>query len=518
MQSRSGAVAIFLALCAAFMFAVVLLNGLLGGVFYDTDHFGDTLFMLGAGWRVHEGLTPATDFGHFYGGVLEQGLGLSMKLLGPGVFSFDYFTLLLTLVLGGLAWLALHRQMSAAGLAALGLLIAVLLLTRYPLENGQAIHRVVSTHSFLYNRFGLAIVVIAGLFAALPGPDRRAEILGGIILGALAAVVMLVKPTFAILVPALLLGLLIQGRWSALAGLLAGLVLALLALDPVLARWQASFAYAQAHVGQQDDSNLRALIRKAVQVPMAQPIALALSLAAVGYLLWQRRRIAAVLALLVVAAAGVGMTATMGGNGNLGQLALPIALLVGLAAAEIATRDGLPQAAALRAMAFCALAGFALPHMANLLAAAAEGYRERGALLIAQGPYSRYLSQPDELPENFPGVTQYQLLAEGVEVLSAMGDAAQWGIVADQGVSFEHALLARPVPGWPLWQRLTAPEFVSGVPMPTQADVVLLGRNDSDPALRRRILDKMGEDFAPCRSSAHWDIHVRRSSNIPGCD
>ena len=314
-----------------------------------------------------------------------------------------------------------------------------------------------------------------------------------------------------------MLGLLIQRRWHALAGLAVGLAFVILLLDPTLARWQASFAYAQAHVGQQDGSDIKSLIRKSVQVPLAQPIALTLSLVALGYVLVRRFSPGTVLAVLIVAAAGVGMTATMGGNGNMGQLALPITIFVGLAAAEIATRSSFSQAPALRLMAFCALAAFALPHAANLLAAAAEGYRDRDKMLITQGPYSRYLSEPEQLPPNFSGGTQYEMLADGIAALSAMGDASQWGIVADRGVSFEHALLARPVPGYPLWQRISAPEFAPDQPFPPQADVVLLGRDDSDPAVRDVISGKIKDTFVLCKTSTYWEIHVRRSSNIPGC-
>lgn len=517
MISKEKWIVAFFMICTAVMAAVVLLNGLLGGTFYDTDHFADTLFMLGAGWRVHEGLTPATGFGHFYGGLLEQGLGMTMRFLGPGIFTFDYFTLLLTLIITGLAILALHRRMSVTGLAALALMIAALLLTRYPLESSGAIFRVVSTHSFLYNRFALAIVAIAGLFVALRAEVERDDILGGMIVGILAGAIILVKPTFIIMPPAIALGLLIQRRWQALAAFLAGLVLVILLLDPDLARWRASFVYAMAHVGQQDGNNLNALIRKAIQVPLAQPVALTLSLAAAGYLLVKRISLATILAVFILAGVGIGMTATMGGNGSLGQLALPITIFVGLAAAEIASRRGLDQAPVLRAMAFCALAGFTLPHMVNLLAAAAEGYRERNAMLIDQGPYARYLSQP-EPSENSLGGTQYQMLADGIKVLNAMGNASQWGIVADEGISFEHALLARPVPGYPLWQRSTAPEFAPGNPFPPEADVVLLSRNNSDSPVRDLIGHKIREDFKLCRTSAYWEIHVRQSSNIPSCD
>ena len=500
--------------CIALMVCTVLFNALLGGVFYDADHFSDSLFILGAAWRSYEGLTPAVDFGYFYGGVLEDGLAMTMRLLGHGVFTFDYFTLLLTLGLGVAVFLILGRGMSRAGLAVVLLLVTVLMLTRHPLEYGHAVSTIVSTHSFLYNRFGLVVVVIAGLHVALPSTTRNEEFLGGVMVGLLVGLTALVKPTFAILAPAVIAGLMLQRRWSALTGAGTGMVGAILWLDPQLARWRGALTYSMEQIGEDRAARLDYVLLKAVRAPLVQPLATFLAVMAIGYLLVRRVSVPSALGMLLVAISGVGMTATMGGH--IGQVILPITIMISLTAAEIANQRGLEQRGPLRVLAFCMVAALALPHTANLLAAALEGMRKQHELLLTQGPYARYLSMPYR-PEDAVPVSQYQMFADGVAELSAMGDASQWGIIADQGISFEYALMAKPVPSYPLWQRATAPELAADQPLDREVDIVMLGRSDPAISLRDVLISKMRDDFLLCRTSKHWDIYVRQGGGIPGC-
>lgn len=499
--------------CAAAMAGIVLAN-IAFGVFYDSDHFGDTLFLLGAGWRAHEGLTPALDFGHFYGGTMANGLAVTMQLAGHGVFAFDWFTLGLAGGLVALAAALFAGRMPAPGLAALVAALTALMLTRFPLEAATAVTGTISTHSFLYNRFGLAAAMIAALFVALPQGSARRDLAGGAAVGALAVLALLSKPTFFVLPVGLALGLAVAGRWRALAGALLGMAGAMALLDPWGARWLASVAYAQAQVGEQESARIPALIRKAVQIPLAQPLALVLVLGALGYLLARRRRIPALAGAVIVTGAGLGMAASMGGNGSLGQLALPLAIAVLLAADAIARAEALAGQATLRAVALALTAALVLPHLANLAAAAVEGYRARAGMQISEGPFARYLSRPEtEAPP-----TQYDRLADGVAALRALGDPSQWGIVADRGITFEYALLAPPVPGYPLWQRVTAPELAPGLPLAPETDVVLLGQGEPPDPLRVVLERKMGAEFTRCTASRHWDIFVRRGLVGADCD
>lgn len=500
--------------CTFFIFAIVLLNALFGGVFLDTDHIPDTLLILGASWRSYQGLVPAVDFGYFYGGVLEDGIAKTMRIFGPGVFSFDYFSLFLTVGFWGAIIVALKNRMSALGLASLVLVVTVLMLTRQPLEYGFAVSKIVSTHSFLYNRVGLAAVMIAGLFVALPSTDRRAERLGGAVIGLVVCFAALVKPTFAILVPAAIGGLVIQRRWDAIAGALLGVVGLVLLVDPMLERWRGALEYSFAQVGGDRAAGLDYLLVKAVRGPFVQPLATLLALVSVGYILVRGSSVSAVLGMLLVAVAGIGMTATMGGH--IGQVVLPITIMIVLAVAELAGIDALDYHRPLQFLAVSMVAALAVPHALNLLGATVTSRGKQAQMRIAAGPFAHYFAVPldDKTGTSEDG---YEMLADGIAALRAMGDPSEWGIVADQGITFEYALLAKPVPGYPLWQRRTAPEFAANRPLAREVDVVMLGRNDYAISLRSVLIEKMQQDFAFCRQSTHWDIYVRRSRNITGC-
>ncbi|WP_255005759.1 glycosyltransferase family 39 protein [Roseovarius sp. M141] len=502
---------VFSAITALFMM-VVLLNAAFG-VFYDTDHFADTQFLLGAAWRVHQGLIPAVDFGHFYGGIMAQGISGTMSLFGHSVFVFDYFTILATLFLSACAFLILRPQISWAGFAVIVVMLSTLLLTRFPLENETSITQVVSTHSFLYNRFALAIFLILGLFVALPAPILIRDMWGAILAGALAGLVCLTKPTFVILPVGLLLAVLVQGRWLAMVGVLSGAALVFACFDPTLGRMLGSFDYALAHVG--SDNDLGGLIRKTVQVPLAQPIAVSLAFGGLIYLLYVRGFGRFVIAILGFSAAGAGLTATMGGNGNLGQLAIPIAVMISLGVSEITRHAVLPRSETFQFVTVCLVLAFVVPHLLNLIGTTAEGISRRGAMQITQGPFMGYLSYPDRAPED---VTQYDTLVDGIAALQQLGDPTKWGIVANNGVTFEYALMARPVPGYPLWERASAPEFDADRPFAPAADIVMLRHSDQPIPLEGMLREKIAEDFVICATSLHWEIYRRLTREITACD
>lgn len=497
---------------AALLIALAIANALFG-LLYDTDHFGDTLFLLGAGWRALEGLTPVLDFGHFYGGVMAEGLAVTMRLFGSDALALERFALILLFLLSGLSALILYGRISLAGWMALVLTLAVLMLSRHPLELNDPIIRIVSTHSFLYNRFGLALLLVAGIFVALRAPSEGHDRVPGALVGFLIVLAALTKPTFIVLLPGVVLGLSLQRRWQALAAVLAGIGLSVAVLDPTLQKWFGSLAYIQAQVGGQESADVGALLRKAVQLPLSQPVATTFALAAVGLLFVTRTELASVVGLLTVSGAGIGMATTMGGNGSLGQLVLPVAILIALSASEIARKAALRHAAFPQAVAFVMVLGLAWPHILNLAGATLEGLARNEQRLIASGPYERYLSIPEDA-NRLTEPTQYEMLADGINALHSLGDPSRWGIIADHGITFEHAVLGRPVPGYPLWQRTTAPELAENMPIAPEADVVMLGRSDPPTEIGMLLQGKFGEEFSLCTMSRYWEIYVRRASGI----
>ena len=493
----------------AFMIAVVMLNPIV----YETDHFADTHFILGAAWRTYQGLTPALDFGHFYGGFTSWVTARAFGVVGPKIQAFDFALLMLFCGFGVSLLLMAWRRVSLLCVALAMLTLATLMFTRYPLEVSESVTRIYATHSFLYNRVGLAIVLIVGLFALLPGQGRMAEVLGGAVAGALLVVVLLTKPTFVILIPAAFLAMAVQARWTGAVAMLLSCGVVLILADPWGARWLASFAYAMAHVGEDTPTDM--LLIRAIKVPLHHPIALTFVLAALAVVLmppprpWRQ-----VLAGAVMAGAATGMATTMGGGG--GQLALPIFILLSLVTVEIARRQRNPLASFPQIGTAVLVFAFALPHAANLLGSAQQGWAHRSLVLIEDGPLADYVSVVRVRPRQLS--QQYETLAEGIAHLEGIEGISAMGIVADNNITFEFALQSRPVPGFPLWQRATAPEFAPDSPLPMDVDVILVGHGSHTDRVAGAFLRReMGEDFARCATTAFWQIYARRGAALDAC-
>ena len=278
-------------------------------------------------------------------------------------------------------------------------------------------------------------------------------------------------------------------------------------------RFFGSLDYALAHVG--GNNSVLGLIRKSVQIPLAQPVALTLSGIAIAASINARGGLWQSLSIVLFAGSVVGMTATMGGNGSLGQLALPTLAGVAIGCAELVRRSAAEHAQIIGVLAGAIVLGFTVPHVLNAAAAATESMFERSQLLVKHGPYVRYLSMP-EGHNAHTGPTQYQMLADGIDGLNGLGgDASQWGIVANGGLTFEHAMRAKPVAGYPLWQRKTAPEFAPDRPLSDEVDVIMISRLPyvSDHTLR----SKMTGDFSLCARTNLWEIYTHERLSIATC-
>ncbi|MEO0369374.1 MAG: hypothetical protein AAF197_11415, partial [Pseudomonadota bacterium] len=141
--------------------------------------------------------------------------------------------------------------------------------------------------------------------------------------------------------------------------------------------------------------------------------------------------------------------------------------------------------------------------------------KNRDSIQIVEGPFADYLSRPQNADA---GPTQYDTLADGIIALRALGNTRDWGIIADNGVSFEYALMARPVPGYPLWQRETAPEFRDDRIFAPKADIAMLAKSNNPNAVSAILRRKIAKDFVLCSRSAYWEIYRRTSTEIPNCD
>ncbi len=483
------------------------------GIFYDTDHFADTFFILGAAWRILEGLRPVIDFGHFYGGFISETLSWTMYVFGTHASVFYLHSIFLGCALIACAFLFSRTHMSPLGFSGVALVILTLLLTRYPLEFNDQVIRVISTHSFFYNRFAQAAMFVVTLFVIFKNDRKRREVFGGGVSGMLVGAVCLTKSTFVLVLPGLFIALLIMRRWFAAGGALIGLGLFVLVFDPNLQRFFGSLDYALAHVG--ESNGIMGLIRKSVQIPLYQPVALCATLFAVALCVKDATIRVPVASAIILAGTVVGMTATMGGNGSLGQLALPTLIALCIGCAELARKHSAEHEPVIRYISVILILAFATPHVANMLGAAAEGYSRKSERLIEHGPYARYLSVPEQQGES-SGPTQYEMLADGITALRALGEPSQWGVVADSGITFEHALLAKPVAGYPLWQRASAPELGPDRALSDDIDIILLARGEAFGAtsiLRSKMTDK----FTVCTISNYWEVYAHQRLALTNC-
>lgn len=437
-----------------------------------------------------------------------------MKVFGKTPFVFEYFSTILAFASASILWLVFRSRISPIGLGLMILVSTVLLLTRQPLEYLPTSSGPVSTHSFLYNRLGFVALMAAGMFVALPSAKPRAEAVGGALIGSIIAFALLTKPTFAVLLLATLIGLLIQARRRGIIGLLVGVAVVVLLLDPRLAGWRGAVSYLAAQVADDRGAQLDYLVIRAFRIPLAQALATILSLAALAYVFRAREARPALIGVVVVAMAGMAMAVTMGGAP--GQLALPIAILLALAAAEWARLARLDFRLPLLGIAIAIPLSFALAHGANLAGATLLSHQKAHLSTIKTGPYSRYVGVRSR---NFgeERLKHYDMFADGIAQLNQMGDASRWGIIADMGITFEFALLAKPVTGFPLWQRRHTPEFAAGRPLPAQVDVVMLGRMEVENSLKDILTEKMKNDFRFCKRSEYWTIYVRNKLAAARC-
>ena len=137
-------------------------------IVYDTMHLTDTLFMLNSGWRVSLGLQPGIDYDTFYSGLTSRYLALSYGLFGFNVRALDMAVLLQYATLMPLVFMATVGRVNLLTFSAVAAVVATTVLTRAPMEEFTALTRMMSAHSFSYNRFGLALCLISLLAVLLP--------------------------------------------------------------------------------------------------------------------------------------------------------------------------------------------------------------------------------------------------------------------------------------------------------------------------------------------------------------
>ena len=508
-------------------------------VVYDTLHVRDTLFLTEIGWRVYNGLEPALDFRHLYGGVTAEYISVAFRLFGVKIKALEYAVLLQALTIAGLAAALAYRRLTFLSFTVLLTLGLSLMFARAPLEEVTYFSEPISAHSFIYNRFGTAIMLCVAMFLLVPSRTQWVDDVAAFLCGVLCIVLLLNKPTFFLPILACLICLLVQMRWRDCAIWLAGLGLGILALDFGGARILGSFAYS---VAVQGDANvdIAAQLRKAVRIGSAHLLPLMLALVVIGGLFLRGtsrdRRVAA--SALVILALYSGTTVSFGPAGLVGQQALPMIAGVCLGLYAYGQRTGalaLPRLA--RTSALVLAAYLALPQMANTLISSAIAFRNAERTVLPEGSMQAYLGRSRGYPEasgdaearaarvarhvaSRPDMTAgpaYDLLVDGVQLLRQIDRAGQYGIASvGSGIVFSFAMQSPPIADFPVWPHLYAPEFQPGQTLSGEVDILLISRL-TDTELGAVLRQKMGADFSLCRQSGLWQLYTRTASGITGC-
>jgi hypothetical protein len=506
---------------------------------FDTMHLADTLFIANGGWRVFNGLTPAVDYENFYGGIIDQIVATSFWLFGARIRALDYAMLLMFVVVATIAAAAVWQRLSPFGAAMLLAILATVGLTRAPLEEWTALTELVSAHSFFYNRFGLGLSLMAAVVALVPARRQATEVTGGLAAGLALALACLSKSSFAAMVPAVLLALALQSRWSVLVATAAGLVAGFLALDPLAQRFLNSASYIAGSVTATSDFS--GLIFKAVRVVLSHPLPLTAAVAALAAVTFacENRRWLWLLAALGVFGALAAVSLSMGQFGLIGHQIVPICAIMAIAASERPGQGPGVVMAPARTIAAVLVVAFTAPHLLNTMAVTASALGRHDEVLIDSGPMAGYLHRYNSFRDLAgPGAphdtlinaaaadvaargevvreAEYLVFVDGLRALEGLGDMSGRQIVSDNLISFEFAVGAKPAPSFPTWPGVTSPELVDPNLL-INVDLVMILRYDGG-STTEFLRAQMSEDYVLCIVSAVWEVHARRNSDVRGCD
>lgn len=521
--------------------SVVCLSVAFVPVVYNTKHLADTLFLTSLGWRIYNGAIPVLDFGHFYGGVTGQYIAWSYQLFGPTIKSLDYAFLMLWASAVWAAFVICYNRTSRLTFWLLLTIISILILTRAPLEGYPTITLLVSADSFIYNRFATSLALIVIVYVQVPAKSHRMEIIAGFLAGLLLVLIALVKPTFVVMIPAALIALFMQKDLKYILVCFVGGVFAIMIFDPNAQKIIGSYNYAVASVGGSVDP--WGLVKKGVRLLLVQPLATSFAIAALWISFKANRGFTlSLLSIVILTGGGIGMAITMGEQYSLGQQAIPFLTVVPLVLYEHFRQTETPIPQPLRLLTLFLVAAFVLPHVANTVLVSKEAINNRDLVLFRSGPLKGYLSTHDDfdLRNNKTGEimpidrliqraadfldagnrmnngVQYVMLADGLLALEKIKDINQYGIIADGKFTFDFALGAPPVLGYPIWQGKAPPELLPEVPMPEEVDIAILRKITGNP-MKTRLRAKLEANFTLCQQTAIWDIFTRDTSNISSC-
>ncbi|MEM7177014.1 MAG: hypothetical protein AAF503_04855 [Pseudomonadota bacterium] len=541
-QARPGRVLERIAIpLAVVLIALFILPLVMTPYLHETLWIADTFFLANLGWRGVNELTPVLDYPHFYGGVMAALATLSMELFGVTIKALDYALILAFLGVAVLTVLLLYWRVSLLTAVVLLLLSASIILPLSAFERGEVVWPYL-THAFSYNHVAASLIFAMMGFGLFAPQAMQADVLGGLAAGVSLYLLFLLKFTFVIFAPALILVLLIQKRVWALAALLVGAAATMLLFDPGAERAIGAGAYSLSLAGDKA-GGVTGLIKKVFYLTSRAQFQFAVLFAMAIYVIAMDRRAWAFLVQAGILFLGyVGAAITMGPEPGL-QLA-PGTLAMVLLFAEW-LRGRRPSQAFAAQVIGCMLIGVvALAQLGNAWFTTMRGVMAGYKPLVAEGPLSTYVVHgiaavdgPDartrleqatarvieikEAGQAFDESVEFAILAEGIAMLQGIEGMSEARIVSN-GFMFEFSvpLGAPPVISFPLWAAPGSPAFDADR-FARDVDVVMVAdgfENEINDLVTADVKRMMADDFRACHRSQFWVAYIRKGSRFDCAD
>ncbi|MCF7698612.1 hypothetical protein [Loktanella sp. M215] len=522
-------VLIHLILAASFL--VMLL---LQPVLVDTKHMDDTVFLANLGWRGVHGLRPVIDYPHFYGGVTAQFVTWAFQLFGATYYAINYAFAMMGVACVATLWALGWQRLPSAGLALLTAISSALLLSLLPIELGF-INRPQIAHSFAYNHAAIVLMMAITVFCLQKARSRKVEMATALLAGIVVYALALLKPTFAVFGPCVVLACLIQARRLSAAFVVLGACAGMLVMDPGMVRFFGSLNYLLGSMAAESTSLAYFLVRIAgIMIRQAWAIIF------IGWLMlrYNKSGMRMILAVLVLMCGYGAAILTMNSSADL--ILLPILTVIGLKCRDVETdggKDRRPRQDFLVRILPATMAYFIiLPAFVCAASALGLSVINRDASLVASGPAKDYvvLSLEDlkpgadtgvladradetrqDVPENGTEKDKYTMFSDGIALLQGIPAMKTHGIISN-GRQFDFTMPtgSRPVASFPVWPTTNLVYFTDPSPLPDDVDTVMISIDwPRQKMVNRELITKMGEEFRVCRRSSLWTLYVRR--NIP---
>lgn len=526
-------------------------------------HLDDSVLLAQLGWRGMAGLTPVLDYPHFWSGITSVTMAFTFEIFGPTFKAIDYALIVFFLWSTALLVLMCWKRLGMRPIIVLVTLSAALIVSGQPIELGFPN----STHSFVYNHVAITLMMGLLVFGLLKAEDSRVEIVGALVAGFTLYLLAMLKPTFSIIAPFVVLACLVQGRWIATSLVLVGAAVTMLVLDFGMVRVMGSFEYVFGSLEADRAGGVGGLINKALRIIARDFILLAVAATMLGAMLVieGRRAVLFIFAAALLAAGYGAAILTMGGIDDLKLVpALVVFFLVGI---KVLQADTLAEDEAqglgwglMKAIPVCMAYGVVAPAVVSSAIAGMRSVQFADAVLIEEGPLSTYFIYGDATRglwrEDLPDADAYRaeateramkklvkdpvfvnewnttwisddsvefvMFADGVDLLQDIPDIQEKGIIPGATMfDFTFALGAKAMPNFPIWPSPSydGTELRSFEAMPPEVDLVMvLNYWVADLTFTPVLMETMGGDFKPCRVSEFWTLYDRRAAGSTFCE